>query len=188
MYTTPTPQGLTVAEHAALRSIGQQPTGDMPAWSYQAPYNPRGYEEQCYYRTSRQLGHSMKVQGAAPGSPDLTAFRFQRDQKLTITVDYECASASMTLDAVHVLALRDALNDALQDMAQAAALNERRESFDRISAEMAEADEHGGSGCYYCHPDVHYVDADQVQAKVDELQEAGTPFFMVLPHPVGLAA
>lgn len=59
---------------------------------------------------------------------------------------------------------------------------DRRESLDRISEELREANERGDStGVLYAHPDVHYVPPDQVAAKAAELNAAGTPRFIVLP-------
>lgn len=61
-------------------------------------------------------------------------------------------------------------------------------SFDAISDELREAEERGGTGCYHVHPDVHYVPADQVQAKVRELEAAGAKRYMVLADPTSQEA
>lgn len=85
---------------------------------------------------------------------------------------------SLSPDEARVLA-----NQLLQCADQADENRERRESFEQISEEMREAAELGSDGTgFYAHPDVHYVPADQMQAKLTELK--GRKRFIVLPRPV----
>ncbi|MEJ1935294.1 hypothetical protein WDZ92_34295 [Nostoc sp. NIES-2111] len=94
-------------------------------------------------------------------------------------------SAELTPDEARVLA-----NQLLQvaDVAEAqkaarVADDELQASFDEICEAMRDAEELGGTGCFYGHPWIHYVPADQVEAKVKELTEAGAKRFMVLAEP-----
>lgn len=155
-------------------------------WAYQPPHRPEGFAEQCYYRTSgQQWRHSVHVAGRAEGDPKLTVYRSAGETSVTLTaelcdltrrfqVTFECGAASLR-------ALHAALGDALQDIDAVEAERERRDSFDRISEEMRDAEELGGPAVYYAHPDIHYVPADQVAAKVAELEAAGCKRYMVQP-------
>lgn len=60
----------------------------------------------------------------------------------------------------------------------AAAAKDRRESFDRISEELRDADT--PPACFYAHPDVHYVPDDRVAARMRELEASGAPRYIVI--------
>lgn len=164
-----------------------QPTQDRivespsapPAWTYRPPYTPQGHPQQRYYIRQR-LDKEV-------GLPTVHLLRFagSDESKLSLRVEapYGDAELQVCLRSSALLQLRDALNDALHELAQEDEDRGRAESFERISEEMRQADELGGSGCYYCHPDIHYVPPDQVQAKTAELEAAGSKRYMVLADP-----
>jgi hypothetical protein len=156
-------------------------TPQPPDWAYRAPKRADGYPDQCYYRA----GRSHRIDAGLAEYPDtkLTLFRFDTDCSADLKLVIPAASVQATLSVPELTALRDALNDALADIAAWEADRERRESFDRIQEELLAADEYGSPCCYICHPDVHYVPADQVQAKAAELHAAGAQRYIVLPHP-----
>lgn len=92
--------------------------------------------------------------------------------------------ASLTPDEARVLAnqLLQVADVADEQRAARLADDELQASFDAISEELRDADDRG-TGVYYCHPDVHYVPAAEVEAKVRELNAAGVKRFMVLAEP-----
>lgn len=94
-------------------------------------------------------------------------------------------SVELTPDEARVLAnqLLQVADVADEHRAAREADDELQASFDQISEDLRDADERGGTGCYYAHPDVHYVPADQVQSKARELHAAGVKRFMVLADP-----
>lgn len=150
-----------------------------PAWAYRAPKRPDDHPSQLYYRAQR-WNHIARP-GDSLDYPQLTLFRFDCDADAKLTVKVECALVEALLSVADLTSLRDALNDALQDIAAYEADRERQESFDAISAELREADERGESpGVLYAHPDVHYVPPGQCTAKVHELEAAGAKRYMVL--------
>lgn len=158
----------------------------MDSWTYQPPHRPADYPDQCYYRSA---GHrlSVHVDGAPYEAPRVQVYRHTDDTNarlsLRLTSGHGECTVEAWLDAPTLRALRAALSDALHDIAEVEADRERQESFDRIAEEMRDADELGGPAVYYGHPDIHYVPADQVEAKVRELEAAGVKRYMVLPHP-----
>ena len=155
-----------------------------PDWTYQPPTRTESHPDQCYYRAPCWL----HMQPPGQTGLDDTQLMLYRDVcgigcELTVTVPN--AHVKVDLDRAKLTLLRDALNDALHDIAAAEAERVRRESFERIQDELREADElGGGSYVYYGHPDVHYVRPDQVQAKVAELEAAGAARYIVLPEPL----
>lgn len=153
----------------------------VPAWAYQAPRRPQSHPNQCYYR-SEGFHHIADPAGDPRPDERITLFRFAPDVRAVLTLAVPQGSLSVECSAVQLQLLRDALNDVLHDIAQVQADAERRESFERIQDDLREAGE-GGPGVYYSHPDVHYVPADQVQAKVSELEAAGAPRYIVLADP-----
>lgn len=158
----------------------------LPAWTYQAPRRPDGFHDQCYYRGGR-WNHIAHADGdALDDRPQIALFRFSQDESARLTIELEVASIKADLRVDELVSLRDALNDALADIAVAQAERERAESFWRISDEMREAEDRGapGPGAYYRHPDIHYVPPGEVQAKVRELEAAGAKRYMVLPMEV----
>ena len=151
-------------------------------WKYQAPERPAAYPDQCYYRAG--ASYAIRVDGLrGEDTPDLTVYRNARQARVSLSVGVNAARMSIDLDPASILALRNAFNDVLQDVEPIEAERERVESFERIQDDLRAADELGGAGCYYCHPDVHYVPADQVAAKVRELEAAGVSRYIVLPEP-----
>ena len=156
------------------------------AWEYQPPQRAESHPDQCYYRTgSAPYGRSLAVEGARDETPRLTVFRWASKDavELTFERDFGALRINVELDAPTLRALHAALGDVLQDIAPIAEERELQESFDRISEEMRDADDNGGPRCYYAHPDIHYVPADHVQAKVRELEAAGRKRYMVLVEP-----
>lgn len=93
--------------------------------------------------------------------------------------------AVLKTDEARVLAnqLLQVADTADQHRAARVADDELQSSFDEISQEMQDAEERGGTGRFYSHPDLHYVPADQVESKVRELNAAGVKRFMVLVDP-----
>lgn len=156
-----------------------------PAYAYQAPHHPAAYPDQCYYRTGER-GISVHIADRGPETADLCIFRFASEHRgrcVELQMKLPECGLTVKLDAATVRALHAALGDVLVDIDAASGETERAESFARIQEEMRDAEEQGGTGCYYAHPDVHYVPADQVAAKVAELNAAGVARFMVLADP-----
>lgn len=81
--------------------------------------------------------------------------------------------------ANHLLQVADVCDT---HIAAAQAERERADSFAEICDELSDAGDDGGY-VMYGHPDVHYVPADQVAAKVAALEAAGCPRYIVLPEP-----
>lgn len=164
--------------HPAQDRIVESPSAP-PAWTYQPPYTPQAHPQQRYYIRQR-LDKEV-------GLPTVQLLRFagSEESKLSLRVEapYGDAELQVSLPRPALLQLRDALNDALHELAQEDEERALTASFERISEEIRQADELGGSGCYYCHPDIHYAAPDQVQAKVAELEAAGTKRYMVLADP-----
>lgn len=99
-------------------------------------------------------------------------------------------TVELTPDEARVLAnqLLQVADVADEQRAARAADDELQASFDEILDDLNEAAMRGEeAGCYYAHPDVHYVPAAQVASKVRELTEAGTKRFIVLADPVAEA-
>ena len=152
-------------------------------YAYQAPHRPADYPQQLYYRGTSDSHHlhgsytqPLALQLYRPA--DSTTARL----KVAVNGDDSEASVAAWLDEATLRTLRNAIDDALTDIAAVREDNERQASFDRISEEMRDRELDGGEhGCYYAHPDIHYVPADQVQAKVAELEAAGCKRYMVLP-------
>lgn len=100
-------------------------------------------------------------------------------RRCTVTVE-------LTPDEARVLAnqLLQVADVADEQRTARIADDELQASFDEICDDMRDAEERGGrTGCLYAHPDVHYVPADQMDAKVRELNAAGVKRFMVLAEP-----
>lgn len=99
-------------------------------------------------------------------------------------------NVELTPDEARVLAnqLLQVADVADEHRAAREADDELQASFDQINEDLRDADELGGAGCYYAHPDVHYVPADQVESKIRELNAAGVKRFMVLADPTGARA
>lgn len=156
------------------------------AWEYQPPHRASSHPDQCYYRTGRMsAGHALTVEGASDNTPAVTVFRWaqKHSAELTFARDFGALRISVELDAPTLRALHAALGDLLQDIAPIEDEIQLQASFNRISEEMRDADEIGGPRCYYAHPDIHYVPADQVAAKVHELEASGCKRYMVLAEP-----
>lgn len=150
--------------------------------TYQAPTRYEGYENQCYYRAGKHC--TMVILDATDDSATLEVFRFANSTSARLSIERGIAQMRIELDAPSLRALFNALGDALTDIDAVEAERERADSFDRISEEMRDAEADGGrSYVYHCHPDIHYVPADQVQAKAAELEAAGCKRYMVLREP-----
>jgi hypothetical protein len=95
-------------------------------------------------------------------------------------IDARHVSSRLTLspDEARVLA-----NQLLQVADQAEEARDRRVAFEHIQEELRDADEHGGPRCLYAHPDVHYVPAEQIEARVAALEAAGRRRYIVLADP-----
>ena len=124
----------------------------------------------------------------------LPAERIYRSMSESVYVEMEVRrchfSAELTPDEARVLAnqLLQVADVADEQKAARIADDELQASFDEISEALRNADDLGSTGCYHCHPDVHYVPADQVESKVCELNAAGVKRFMVLVDPSAQAA
>ena len=154
----------------------------VPAWTYRAPMRPEGHDDQCYYRGKRWHHIAHGEDDLLDDEPLVTLFRFVNDEGAELTINIGAASVKAKLGLTALVGLRDALNDALADIAAWQKDRELRESFERISEELREAAARGEStGVLYAHPDVHYVAPGQVAAKVAELEAAGASRYIVLP-------
>nr|WP_316642861.1 hypothetical protein [uncultured Roseateles sp.] len=91
----------------------------IPDWIYQAPRPPASYPDQLYYRAGlyHEIGTSYPPQRAP--HPALSILRFSHSTVVKLKVGTGCGEAEVNLDDISLLALRDACNDALQDIAQA---------------------------------------------------------------------
>ena len=158
---------------------------EPPAWAYQPPKHPEAHPTQCYYRAGFWLTIAKDSAAAATAQfPDITVARAHVcDTDVDLALDIGAARIRVTLNPAALQSLRDALNDALADVHAVLAERDRVEAFQRIQEDLRLADELGGSHVYYAHPDVHYVPADQVQAKVAELEAAGAERYIVLADP-----
>lgn len=124
-------------------------------WVYQAPFRPNGHPSQCYYRTDASSGHDVRIHGGGAETPSLQVFRWSDKTCADIKVVVSNASLDVRLDRAALVALRDALNDAMQDIEAVEAERERRESFEAT---------------------------DQVAAKVQELEAADAKQYRVVPE------
>jgi hypothetical protein len=151
-------------------------------WSYEPPRTPESHPTQRYYRTA-----ALTLDGS-PFDTAVELLRFAPSEnlklKLRLDATFGTAHLDVPLTRTQLKALRDACNDALHEIAQEDGERERAASFERINEEMREAEERGEAhGCYYGHPDIHYVPASAVPAKVRELEAAGCKRYMVLAEP-----
>lgn len=157
---------------------------EPPAWAYQPPKHPEAHPAQCYYRAGRWLHIAKDSAAATDQFPDITVARAHVcDTDVDLALDIGAARIRATLNPAALQSLRDALNDALSDVHAVLAERERVEAFQRIQEELRLAHELGGSHVYYAHPDVYYVPADQVEAKVAELEAAGAERYIVQSDP-----
>lgn len=156
------------------------------AWTYRAPYRPARFSRQCYYRTPLD-GDGWHIAPAINDRTRLTLFRFADNTEAKLTIEVPAGSLRLDLGRELLLALRNACNDALADIADAEAERLRRESFEAIQEELREADADGRpQTVMHMHPDVYYVPADRVAARVRELEAAGAERYIVLPlEPAG---
>lgn len=165
-----------------------------PAYAYRAPHTPASHAAQCYYRTGKLRaldGHWVDPAPVGMGNrPGATVFRFDADECAEITLHNADAHVRVIFDRPALLALRDALNDALIDIDAAAAAEQRRQSLAEIREELDEAEANGSApGCYYSHPDVHYCPTPEAAAaRAEELQAAGCTEYIVLVDPQACAA
>lgn len=95
-------------------------TPSIPAWTYQPPRSPDDDLGQMYYRTGRVFVAAEYPKQRAP-NPSLIVFRApeRRAGSLDLEVSTGCGSARIELGLSAALALRDALNDAIEDIVHA---------------------------------------------------------------------
>lgn len=115
----------------------------------------------------------------------ITIFRFDTLPDLEVTVEVPAGRLRVYMSGEQVRVLRDALNDALVDIAELEANNERCERFAAICNEIDNANSNGTQvHTRYVHPDVYYVSSPgDVAAKRQELAVAGVPRYLVLVDP-----
>lgn len=156
-------------------------------WSYQAPRHEDVDSRQRYYRADRW--QAMGLVDCCVDGPRLKLFRWATGQAARLTLELpNVGELGAELDANALRLLRDACNDALQDIAQAEVDRLRRESLDEIREELGQAAAMGrdGTGVYYSHPDVHYVaTAEEAEAKLGSIDMG---IVMVAPELAGAAA
>jgi hypothetical protein len=161
------------------------PTRQPPAYSYRAAFRPASHQNQCYYRGSADRLRSHAA--ACVDDKSVELFRFaQEAHGAELRIETSCSSIRVELPQAELLALRDALNDALIDLAVTQAQALRRASLRAIQDELDEAAADGrGTGVYYTHPDVHYVpNAAAAAAKTSALEAAGCDAYIVLVDPL----
>lgn len=92
----------------------------VPAWTYQAPRSPASDPDQRYYRTASVFLATVFPKQKAP-APALVVYR--NPERASDTLELEvctgCGQSRVVLGPVAALALRDALNDAIEDIVQA---------------------------------------------------------------------
>lgn len=137
----------------------------IPAWTYQPPHRPADYPNQCYYRAPESWKHSIAPETTAQPSTRLTLFRFadQRDPGVSLSIEVPFAEVSADLDLPALTALRDAINDALHDIAVHEADRERRESLREIQEQLCDPD-FDARLVTFVHPDVLYVEPGEMTA------------------------
>ena len=144
------------------------------SWTYQPPMRPDDYSNQCYYRWE--------------ASSDTEVFRFQSETATDVTLTRGPGlRVKVRLTADEIVILRDALSDAIKDIASLQVAQQARDDraapFDHIQNLMGDAAKTGGVARHYAHPDVHYVPADEIDAKYAELAASGCAQFLVLAEP-----
>lgn len=163
---------------------------DSPTWTYRAPHRPASHPAQCYYGDTRAGRRDHYIHGPTADAGRLSLFRFADEADSKLTVWLPAGSLAIDINREQLIALRNACNDALADIAEAEAERLRRESFEAIQEELREADADGRpQTVMHMHPDVYYVPADRVETTVRELEAAGAERYIVLPlEPDGAAA
>lgn len=179
MPLTTTAEPLNVSDEARQLAAGLLQTPDkartrahyealaieasVPAWSYQPPHIPEDHPHQRYYRA----GNRSFISPITSRQPDtnLKLFRwndnFLPGAQLTLQAPF--ASMSVDLCVPSLQALRDALNDALADIAQWEADRQRRDSLEDIEEQLRDPD-FDASLVTFVHPDVIYVEPGQLSA------------------------
>lgn len=163
---------------------------DLNAYAYQAPKCPSDHSSQRYYRASEAGYRFPAHEELDTGS--IQVFRFdscqQAQLELSVRNEGVQASLSLPLSPSAMLRLRDALNDALTDIAAAQELQRRQESLDEIMEDFRN-DPEGRSGVYLAHPDVHYCAPGQalatLKANPGPCVVIEDPDLALHPHPVG---
>lgn len=85
-------------------------------WVYQAPERPAGHPNQCYYRIAGASTHAIR-RSQIPGWANIKLYRFDDWKHAQVEIDTFEARMRVNLDVPTLLALRNAINDALQDIA-----------------------------------------------------------------------
>lgn len=140
---------------------------DLNAYAYQAPTHPEAHPDQCYYRPAGGSNYAFPAADEDNHRQRVQLFRFSdllgAQLELSARQGNTTASLCLNLFPAAMLRLRDALNDALTDIAAAQDLQRRRESLDEIMEDFRN-DPDGHRGAYYAHPDVHYCAPGQALA------------------------
>ncbi|MCV2423383.1 hypothetical protein LNV47_22605 [Paucibacter sp. DJ4R-1] len=142
---------------------------DLNAYAYQPPNHPETHPEQCYYRPAAGSNCAFPAQDDDSHRQRVRLFRFSSllgvELELSTRQQETAASLSLTLSPAAMLRLRDALNDALTDIAAQQDLLDRQASLDAFMQEMRDNPE-GFRSAYIVHPDVHYVAPGEAAAKM----------------------
>jgi len=85
------------------------------AWAYQAPYCPSTHADQCYYRATSEFTHMLLRTEHNRTGIDL--LRFADSSTVQLRFEASAFSASARFNAGELRVLRDAINDALTDIA-----------------------------------------------------------------------
>lgn len=92
-------------------------TATHTTWAYQAAFRPESHPDQCYYRAEH--GHCMPS-SRLPNAASIQLFRFADSPAARLELSTDNGRMFTTLDAAALVTLRNAINDALHDIAQLA--------------------------------------------------------------------
>lgn len=154
---------------------------DATPYAYKAPFIPAKHPDQRYYRRGDGISREFDT-GHEGVNGNARLFRFKDDLDANLTLELAsdklaiAASLSVALAPAAMLRLRDALNDALTDIAAAQEQLARQQSLDELMEEMRNNPD-GQRDVYIVHPDVHYVAPGQTEAKLAQL--SGQPCIII---------
>lgn len=86
----------------------------VPAWAYQPPRNPITHPHQCYYRADEH-NHVSQLNLAAPAC-QLQLYRWDDSRTARLSISWPHTHTAVELDVPTLVALRNALSDALLDI------------------------------------------------------------------------
>ena len=89
------------------------------AWVYQPPLAPASHPHQRYYRANEFRGDMLIARHLNVG---VELFRFADEREARLKFETEAGRCTARLSATELLTLRDAINDALADIAAVPAL------------------------------------------------------------------